>query len=170
MRPRCIMLVGMPASGKSYAAERIKSRFTNKLIYSVDLLSTDAIVDNVANVLGLTYNDVWQDTIKLAQKVFNRRLESAIRSERNIIWDQTNLDLPGRRKKLGLVPDWYRKDVIFVPTPPQDEWQARLSSRNGKDIPPDVLVTMESRLDVPDVKDDLGNVYHDWILYVKDTL
>ena len=60
----CVMLVGMPMSGKSYFFEESVGLSLFEGFDKIRKISSDAIIEDVAHTLATTYNDV----LRLIQK------------------------------------------------------------------------------------------------------
>lgn len=139
--PTLYMLIGVPASGKSTWA---KSNRGNAIV-----ASSDEYIEQQAKKLGSTYSDVFDDYIKLANNYAISRAKQAFSDKQDLIWDQTNLTKNGRRNKLKIVPNNYKKVAIFFPTPHEDVLRKRLASRSGKNIPDYVMSSMIKTLEKP---------------------
>jgi predicted kinase len=139
------MLVGVPGSGKS---TWIKNQtLTNDAI----ILSTDAYIEDMALVEGKTYSEVFGDYIYDAVSQLDEDLEYAMQHGKDIIWDQTNLSLRGRREKLNMVMSSYEKIAVVFKTP--DDIAERLKRREetGKVIPVKVFDAMVAGYEPPTV-------------------
>jgi predicted kinase len=140
------MMVGVPASGKSTIIKKINQN--NEFV----VLSTDNYIEAVAKMWESTYDAVFKGTIKAAEQNLQERLAEAIKEGRNIIWDQTNLTVKSRQRKLSKIPDDYTKMVWTLPTPTNwNLWKQRLDSRPGKTIPRSVLESMAESMEEPDL-------------------
>jgi len=140
--PEFIMLIGLPASGKS---TYIKSK-TGYVI-----ISTDDIIQSEADKIGKTYSEVFKDMIGLATTIANAQFRDAIRDKKNIIWDQTNVSAKKRINVLRQVPKYYHK-TANVFTAPLDVLKERLIKRGqetGKHIPFGIVVDMQNRFEMP---------------------
>lgn len=144
-----IMLVGLPGTGKSTWVK--DQGFYDRHDWLV--LSTDAYIDSIAQGEGKTYSEVFPLAIKQAERNLQEGLEYAIKNKMNILWDQTNISVASRRKKLTKIPMCYRKvaRVFFIP----DDHQAWLNSeeREGKVIPCQVLGYMKSMYEAPTLEE-----------------
>jgi predicted kinase len=146
--PKFYMLIGVPASGKSTWR---KANADN-----AEIISTDDIIDHRAKTIGVTYNDVFKDTIKEATELANRHALKAFAIGKDVIWDQTNLTAKSRKPKLALVPEHYEKIAVCFRTPDDDEWQRRLDGRPGKSIPQHILRGMRDSMKFPTEDGDEG--------------
>ena len=144
------MFVGVPGSGKS--------TFWRNYLGDCNYVSSDAIIDEIAKLLETTYDTIFSDTIKLAQNTVERDLEYFFTRNNNIVWDQTNLTVAGRRKKLAMIPDDWKVIAIWFPVPEAAEWKRRLD-RPGKTIPPHVLENMVNTFVIPDTTEGFNEVY-----------
>ena len=113
------------------------------------VLSTDNFIEAVASLHEKTYDEVFRETIKIAEKNLDERLKKAVEEGRDIIWDQTNLTYKSRKAKLAKIPDDYTRIGWTFATPEPEEWERRLNSRPGKSIPKYILESMAKSLEVP---------------------
>lgn len=146
-QPILYMLVGLPGSGKSTYSE-INLEPALQLAGDFFYYSTDHYIDKIAKELELTYDDVFEDNIRDATAAMNLFLAEAIKSKRDVIWDQTNLTVNSRRKKLARFPAEYRK-VAMVFEVAEDVLNERLANRPGKTIPAHVIKSMRDSYVAP---------------------
>jgi adenylate kinase family enzyme len=99
--PFCLVLVGVPGSGKSTLCADLARdpRFADLVS-----LSTDDWLEAQAAEIGASYADVWRAQSKQAQRVLRAMLTDAIVERRSIVWDQTNPTLKKRRAILNRIP------------------------------------------------------------------
>lgn len=154
--PKLVMFVGVPGSGKSFAARKMMHNDVAAAFRSGSdrpsqtYLSTDQFIEEIARDYDLEYGDIFKDLMPVAVKVMERNLELAIQSDEDIYWDQTNTTRKGREKKLRQVPAHYEKVCVVIPTP--DNVRERLDRReqeDGKHIPEHVLESMLARWEEP---------------------
>ena len=135
--PTLYMMIGVPASGKStWLKNTITSPSGN------DIISTDHYIDQYAESVDRTYNDVFSEFISQATREMEKDLKIAIDNDLDIYWDQTNLNRKTRANKLRKIPSYYKKVAVVFPIPEVNEWVRRLESRPGKNIPYNILVKM----------------------------
>jgi predicted kinase len=133
-----IMLVGVPTSGKStYVDDLLKNEYWE----TSTILSTDNYIEQAAIVKGVTYNEMFKDAIGPANSYLNHQLSEAISTQNPIIWDQTNLTVKTRKKKLDKVPIWWRRVAIYFDVS-IEEAMRRNQFRQGKVIPDETLKKM----------------------------
>jgi predicted kinase len=103
------MLTGLPCSGKS---TWIKNNAPN--LYSV---SSDMWIEAHAKAHGITYNEAFKDqsVVKNAMKSLNADVKRLVDEKTSFIWDQTNLRVKARQKKLKMIPNDYRKVAVVFP-------------------------------------------------------
>lgn len=144
--PHLIMFVGLPASGKS-------TWRANMPLDGYDQLSTDDLIESHAKAVGLTYDEVFKDYMKIADGRFWNAVEDGIREKRNLIIDRTNLTFKTRRRVMGRVThDYSTQAIVFLPpvsTSDKMEHSLRLRSREGKNIPPHIIETMIESFELP---------------------
>lgn len=145
MSQTLFMLIGNPGSGKSTFVK------TNQYSEPYDVvLSTDAWLETFAKMNDLTYNEAFEMYYKDAEKALKSDLAYALRSKKNIIYDQTNLTKKSRAKKLKSIPKDYKKIAVFFDTSTDiiiSENQKRIE--HGRSIPIGTLTNMIQSLEFP---------------------
>jgi predicted kinase len=140
--PKCYQLIGVPASGKS---TWIKSQ---DWISDCVIVSTDDFVERHAAEVGKTYNEVFVDFMPTAVDLMCKEVIAARKVGRDIIWDQTSVNVKSRKKKFNMLPDYYHIAVVFR-TPEHEELMRRLHNRPGKNIPDHVVSSMIDHFEMP---------------------
>lgn len=154
--PIYMMLVGVPAAGKSYfVAHRLPLLYPEQEWH---VISSDNLIESLARSQNKTYNEIWKTDINWATKEMNRQLQECFLNRQNIVLDQTNTSVNTRAKKLAGVPKAYEKIAVFFPTPEPQEHAARLASRPGKSIPEHVVNDMAQKLVLPTVEEGFDSV------------
>ncbi len=148
------MLCGIPTSGKSTYVEKLK-----KLDYWKDavVLSTDNYIEKYAKSVGQTYNEVFDDVIPDATRELELEFNMAKDKGRNIIWDQTNLSIKTRKKKLSKLPSHYHRGVIYFTVSLEDALE-RNKHREGKFIPESILKRMWHQFETPTLEEGFDYV------------
>jgi predicted kinase len=141
--PKLFMLVGLPGAGKSTWIRN--QTLTDDAI----ILSTDAYIEDRALAEDKTYSEAFADYIYDATAQLHEDLEYAMQNGKDIIWDQTNLTLRGRREKLDKVMGSYEKIAVVFKTP--DDIAERLMKREstGKIIPVSIFTSMKNTYEPP---------------------
>lgn len=137
-QPLFIMLMGLPGSGKSHMRNKLMETMTEG---TVIVLSTDDYIDEIAELEGKTYSEVFDHQIRYAQAEMQLDLDVAIENKFSIIHDQTNLTSKKRIDFLKKIPKEYFKVGIFILCD-EKERQKRLTQRPGKIIPSHVDISM----------------------------
>jgi len=139
------MLAGIPCSGKSTYVEKLK-----KIPYweNAVVLSTDAYIEKQAQRLGRTYNEIFDDVIDDATRELELEFNEAKNDGRDIIWDQTNLTVKTRRKKLSKLPSWYHRGAVYFEIT-LEEALKRNETREGKFIPESIIKRMYHQFEIP---------------------
>ncbi len=141
--PICYVMVGLPGLGKSTIVKGMY-KDADTFVYS-----TDDILERIAKFLGKTYDEVFEKHIKSATTEADIDLAYAIKEQKDIIWDQTNLGVGKRRKIINRMKQagyQIRCSCIVPPEPGHFDdlkaWKRRLSNRSGKTIPPNIITSM----------------------------
>jgi predicted kinase len=158
LRPKAIMLVGLPGSGKStlYKTHDPDGNFHH--------YSTDAEIAALAIRDGKTHDQVFPDCYPEALKTANDKLEDALSRQANIVFDQTNLSYWKRVKTLAKLPEiYYKIGLVLLPPGNIDELKAlktRLDNRPASSaVPWSTIVRMMETFDMPTITegfDELG--------------
>eukprot|EP00928_Gymnodinium_smaydae_P060791 TRINITY_DN4458_c1_g1_i1.p1 TRINITY_DN4458_c1_g1~~TRINITY_DN4458_c1_g1_i1.p1 ORF type:complete len:490 (-),score=122.74 TRINITY_DN4458_c1_g1_i1:237-1706(-) len=101
-----IQMVGLPACGKTYWAQK---HMEANPIKNYVLLGTNAVIDQM-KVVSLNrqrnYAERWEELISQATPIFNKLVEIAGKTPRNIILDQTNVYKNARKRKAAAFRDF----------------------------------------------------------------
>jgi len=147
--PELVMLCGIPCSGKSTYVNKLRDYeyWENAVV-----LSTDNYIEEQAKRLGMTYNEVFQDCIDEATRQLEMSFVRAKEEGKRIIWDQTNLSIKTRKKKLTKVPSIYKRTVVWFQVD-LEEALKRNETREGKFIPESILKRMYHQFEVPTLEE-----------------
>lgn len=146
--PKCTILVGVPGSGKS-------TWFSKNKTSTMAPISTDNIIEFMGSLFGFTYDQIFKDSISLAEKIMWKRLEWNAERSNDVVIDRTNLTAKSRKKFIDyLKPYGYEFEAVVFPLPgtvefSEEEWFRRLDSRQGKTIPNAVLASMVNSAQMP---------------------
>jgi predicted kinase len=139
--PKCNILVGLPASGKSTFLEKVQAR---------NVASSDNIIDQIAKERGSTYNEVFADAMSIADAQFWKQIKAYCEAGEDFDVDRTNMSVKSRKRIIDILkPYGYTIDAIVFEKPDDAEWNRRLNSRIGKTIPKHVLNVMEQNFVMP---------------------
>ncbi|GJX04696.1 heterogeneous nuclear ribonucleoprotein U-like protein 1 [Tanacetum coccineum] len=164
-----IMMVGLPASGKTTWAEKWVNDHPEKRYI---LLGTNLALDQM-KVPGLhrkhNYGERFNHLMDRATGIFNTLITRASRTPRNFIIDQTNVYKSARRHKLK--PFAYYQKIAVVCFPRPEDLKARSEKRlreTGKDVPADAVNEMLANFVLPKSKDMPGtDEYFDQVVYIE---
>lgn len=149
-----MMMVGLPASGKSTWAEKwVKEHQEKRYI----LLGTNLVLEQM-KVPGLlrknNYGERFERLMDCATWIFNKLLTRAANTPRNFIIDQTNVYKNARIRKLRPFANYRKTAVVMFPTP--SELKSRAAKRfneMGKEIPAEAVNEMTANFVLPLSKD-----------------
>lgn len=151
---KLIMTCGLPGSGKS--------TWVDNFVYGRQdyvILSTDRIIEQIAYYENKTYNEVFKDNIKHAEKKLNIAIDYAIRNNMNIIWDQTNISKKTRAKKLKKIPKDYKIiAVVFNRTPEFIRSGNELRKQFGRNLPDNVLESFIQNFEEPTLDEGFSRI------------
>ena len=157
-KPVCTVMVGLPATGKSYLVGNLRTERT--WVYS-----TDDYIEDIAEEKGITYNEAFADNIKAATEFCDKRLQLMIELRNDVIWDQTNLSVKKRKMIIDKMKaaDYVVNCIcIFSPKSGSMEdfqlWKDRLYSRPGRKIPMHVIDGMMKSFTLPFVEEGFDKV------------
>ncbi|GFZ06259.1 hypothetical protein Acr_18g0004290 [Actinidia rufa] len=149
-----MMMVGLPASGKSTWAEKWVKEHPEKRYV---LLGTNLALDQM-KVPGLlrknNYGERFDRLMDRATGIFNTLLSRAAKTPRNYIIDQTNVYKSARKRKLKPFADYQKIAVVVFPEP--EELKSRADKRfkeMGKDVPAEAVNEMLANFVLPMSKD-----------------
>ena len=149
--PKVYVLVGVPGSGKSTWVGN--QDWAKDCVY----VSSDKHIDEYAASVGKTYNDVFKEYATTAVGKMLDDVVAAREEGRDIIWDQTSVNVKSRKRKFKMLPDYYHIAVVF-PTPEPEEHARRLN-RPGKHIPKDVLESMINTFVMPTEEEGFKEIW-----------
>jgi len=157
-RPEVVMLVGLPACGKTTWAQEHAEKHPDAR-YMV--LSTDHILEQM-KVSGLTrsnYSVRWEQLMPEASEVLNKLIEVASKRRRNYLWDQTNVYASARRRKLAPFRGFLKRAVVLVLSSPTLEQRTRArEASEGKVVPEEAVQQMRSNFMPPSTSEGFDEV------------
>ena len=153
--PFIIVLIGLPASGKSTWTREFMKRHGERFEREVAYISLDKHIDSRAEKNGTTYSEEYATSVGYASAMLKSESNAAFGNEVNIIWDQTNLSKKKRTGILKKVPDVYQKIAVDFDVPDKvlAERLERRAREEGKFIPSHVIESM-CKSYIPVTKDE----------------
>lgn len=146
--PNAIIMVGAPGSGKS--------TFVEKLVDAgYAYISSDFYIEQIAREQGKTYEEVFKEAVKTAEKMMLGRVDQAIEDGEPLVWDQTNMSVKSRATKIAKL----KKSHVLIATAfelSREELDRRLAKRvseGGKSIPKFVIDSMLKNYERPTVEE-----------------
>jgi predicted kinase len=154
--PTLYMLVGLPGSGKSRIRKTLIKEM-NALARSGFIYSTDDYIEFLADDYGISYNSLFGKTIDLSTKIANFELDLAITHGLDVIWDQTNLTIKSRAKKLSRFHD-YKKICYYMDTPWMTVLERNLRRDKGRQINQKIIESMYGTFQTPTVDEGFDEI------------
>jgi len=150
-----VFLIGPPGVGKSTWCEKM---YQGERI----LISSDAIIEDIARSEGKTYNEVFQESIKYANKMAFSDFDAACVAQYPlIVIDRTNMTINSRNNFIRRIPKGtdtnYNLIAIVFDIPEEDEWKRRLD-RPGKSIPNHVIESMIASYQPPSLEEGFREI------------
>eukprot|EP00261_Vitis_vinifera_P016804 XP_010646145.1 PREDICTED: heterogeneous nuclear ribonucleoprotein U-like protein 1 isoform X3 [Vitis vinifera] len=153
-----MMMVGLPASGKSTWAEKwVKEHAEKRYV----LLGTNLALDQM-KVPGLlrkqNYGERFERLMDRATGIFNTLLSRASKTPHNYIIDQTNVYKNARKRKLKPFANFQKIAVVLFPKPEELKFRAEKRFKEmGKEVPADAVNEMIANYVLPRSKDMPGS-------------
>ncbi|XP_030518073.1 heterogeneous nuclear ribonucleoprotein U-like protein 1 isoform X2 [Rhodamnia argentea] len=164
-----MMMVGLPASGKTTWAEKwIKEHPEKRYV----LLGTNLVLDQM-KVPGLrrkeNYGERFDRLMDRATDVFNILLTRAARTARNYILDQTNVYKSARKRKLKPFASFRKIAVVVFPKPEELKSSSQKRFREmGKEVPADAVNQMLANYALPTSVNMRGSdEYFDQVMFAE---
>lgn len=157
MTKNIYILVGPPAAGKSTWIEK---EFQGECT----IISTDDIIQAVADDEGKTYDEVFPKYMKAAERVMWQEFDKAVKTGcYPIVVDRTNMSVKARAKffdrlKLFHKGQGYKIHAVVFPKPDDVEHERRLNNRPGKTIPWAVINGMLASFQMPTEAEGFASV------------
>lgn len=157
----CYMLIGIPGSGKTTFYNQTLSWDIQKETPACGdyVASTDNIIEHIAIMFDLTYDDCFRDLYPFAEKVMYKNIEQWTKKGLTFTWDQTNISMKSRGPKIRrLKNQGYRVVAVWFDVPEWKELDKRLRSRKGKNIPKDVIQSMINNFEFPELVEGFDDI------------
>jgi predicted kinase len=153
-QPIIYILIGAPASGKSTWSRSILSKDSSFVV-----ISTDDLIEQYGAEEGLNYSEAWPKYNGKATAVAKQKFASAVSSNSNIIYDQTNMGKKKRQSILSNVQDYYKIAVVFdVDTKELFRRNKERAEKTGKNIPEHVIKDMLGRYEIPTTQEGFDKI------------
>ena len=153
---RAIMLVGVPCSGKTSWIQK-----ESKNLEGWKIISSDDIIDRKCAEVGLTYSEGFKRFIGDAEVIMWSQLDSAMKYQKDVIIDRTNITRKSRKRFLDKLKSYNYKVDCVVFSVDYDVLKERLEYRGnmtGKVIPIDVIDSMIVNYDEPEESEGFNKI------------
>lgn len=154
-QPVAIFLIGVSGSGKSTYRATLPSDYV--------VLSTDEYFERLAKERNINYEQAFKEgSFAAANAELESNFKNAVASNANIIFDQQNISVKSRAKRLRLLPSNYKK-IAIVFNVSEDELMRRLQTRakeTGKDVPLGYVMKMKAGYQEPTKAEGFDEVRH----------
>jgi predicted kinase len=137
--PKIYVLIGPPNCGKTTWTRQ----FLSKEKESYDIISSDDIIEDLCKSEGINYSQGWAKYIGRATSMMKQNFADAVKNNRNIIYDQTNMGSKKRKSILQGLDNYEKIAVVFdCDTKTLFERNRKRAEQTGKFIPEDVIINM----------------------------
>ena len=136
MPPKCIMLCGLPASGKSTEAKKLSK------LYEAVIISSDELRIELFNDVNFQ-----KDNNKVFSEL-NKRVKSNLKQGRSVIIDSTNISYKRRKAFLQELTNFFCEKICVVMATPYEECLRRNVERE-RQVPEHVLKKMYMNFSMP---------------------
>lgn len=156
--PLCMILVGLPGSGKSTLSKTlIEMHSPDRILHYA---SSDAYIERLALEQGSTYNALWAKHIDAATNDFQKTINFAVRNKHDILIDRTNIDKKSRAKFINRLKVAGYRLIAFDVTCSEDVLHERneVRKQSGRSIPEGVLRNFMERYEAPTVMEGFDHV------------
>lgn len=157
MPKTCYMLVGLPGSGKSTMSEQLL-----KDMPGLEVVSTDIYVEQHAKAHNISFNEAMRALGDKPKAQMNNRVQQLMKEEKSFIWDQTNVFVSARLKKLkALLKNKYEVVALVTELSPE-ELSRRLEKRiteGGKQVSWKIINNMQENYSRPSYSEGFSQVY-----------
>nr|XP_057916022.1 heterogeneous nuclear ribonucleoprotein U-like protein 2 [Doryrhamphus excisus] len=142
LRPQVVLMVGLPASGKSHWAKAHMRRHPEK---QYKLLGTEELL------ACMMRGGARERRLQQAARCLTELIQRAAHTPGNYILDQCNILFSAQRYKLQLFADFRHRSVVVV-FPSAAEWKRRLSEhqKSGEKIPEIALLKLQVSCSLPE--------------------
>jgi predicted kinase len=158
-KPTIWVLIGLPGSGKSTWI-----RNNANIIGDAAIVSSDDFIEAKGAEDGLNYSQAFDKHIGAAVAHSKETFRNAVKNNKNIVIDQTNMGKKKRMSWLSQVGNKYHKVAVSFDVP-ETELMKRLKARadeTGKHIPSHVVDQMAKNYNPPTKEEGF-----DKIIYMK---
>ena len=155
-------IAGLPGAGKTTMRALTASRFKNARV-----LSTDDFIEAKAEFHGVSYNTIFKDTIKEAEKVMNAQAQKSMEGGNDIIVDRTLLTPKSRASMISKLKNIAHPlgielqfEIFFLDTD-TSVIRRRNEERkaNGRSVPEHVLDSMIETKVLPTAAEEFRDIY-----------
>lgn len=143
--PKFIMLVGLPASGKSTLAEKLKEE------YKAEIISSDSLRKEL-------YND--EQNQEHNYEIFNEMLKRTIaclKEDKNVIYDATNISSKRRINICSQISKYANEKICYLLTTSYELCIKRNNERERK-VPDEVIKRMLYSFNTPSIYEGFTKV------------
>lgn len=153
----CYLMVGVPGSGKSTLCENLLKENP-----SLDIVSTDEFIESYAKEKNISYGKAMREMGDKPLSLMNNKIQKLLKEKKSFIWDQTNVFLSARKKKLKMLSQNKYEVTAIVTELSAEELNRRLDKRiseGGKRINIKIINDMIESYIRPSYSEGFNEIY-----------
>ena len=147
-KPFCLMLIGVPCSGKSTYVQHYKEGYDSIASEKIEIVSRDNIIMSMVDE-NTTYEEAF-DSVDQSKvnDLLDKQIKQLIKNKKDFIIDMTNFSTKARRRRLSLLSKDYRKEAKVFIADSKTIFE-RNENREGKTIKKEVIESMMNGFMLP---------------------
>ena len=120
----CYLMVGLPGSGKSTLCQNLLNENQE-----LEIVSTDEFIEQYAKEKNMTYGKAMRELGDKPQALMNNKIQKLLKDKKSFIWDQTNVFISARKKKIKMLSQNKYTVIAIVTELSFEELNRRLDKR-----------------------------------------
>ena len=120
----CYLMVGLPGSGKSTLCQNLLNENPE-----LEIVSTDEFIEQYAKEKNMTYGKAMRELGDKPQALMNNKIQKLLKDKKSFIWDQTNVFISARKKKIKMLSQNKYTVIAIVTELSFEELNRRLDKR-----------------------------------------
>lgn len=149
------VMCGLPGSGKTTRAQREVLRYESNVKDKIEYISRDEIRFSL-----IKENEEYFSKEKEVFKTFVQKINSALKSGKDVIADATHISIASRRKLLNSVTEKCKLICLFVDTDLNTCLERNCRRDGRKRVPDESIINMSKNLVTPRYEEGFDEIYY----------